>query len=74
MAKFLVTKEANYVIGHLRSGHLEGYIEADSKEDALYKLENEGYDDDLELEIDDYEIEDADFYGNGFEITEVTDD
>ena len=74
MARFFVTQQANYISGHLRYGHREGYIEADSKEDALYKLENEDYTDYLELEIDSYEVEESDFSGNSFEITEVADD
>lgn len=38
MAKFKVFQDADYVQGHLRYGHREGIIEADSKEDALNKL------------------------------------
>ena len=30
MAKFFVKQDADYVVGHLRYGHREGYIEADS--------------------------------------------
>ena len=37
MARFFVTQEADYVMGHLRYGHREGYIEADSIEDAKKK-------------------------------------
>ena len=36
--KFYVKQKANYVMGHLRYGHREGVIEADSKEDLLNKL------------------------------------
>lgn len=39
MAKFFVKQDADYVVGHLRYGHREGYIEADSIEDAKKKLE-----------------------------------
>lgn len=70
--KFRVTQEANYVIGHLRYGHREGIIEADSKEDALKLIEG-NEDDYLDIVIDDYEIEDADFENNPFEIEEVND-
>ena len=42
MAKFKVSQEADYVMGHLRYGHREGIIEAESKEDALQKLKD-GY-------------------------------
>ena len=70
--KFRVTQEANYVMGHLRYGHREGIVEADSKEDAL-KVIVGNEDDYLDIVIDDYEIEDADFENNPFEIEEVND-
>lgn len=70
--KFRVTQEANYVMGHLRNGHREGIIEADSKEDALKLIEGQE-DDYLDLVVDDYEIEDADFENNPFEIEEIYD-
>ena len=70
--KFRVTQEANYVMGHLRYGHREGIIEANSKEDALKLIEG-NEDDYLDIVIDDYEIEDADFENNPFEIEEVND-
>lgn len=73
MAKFKVSQEADYVTGHLRYGHREGIIEADSKEDALNKLNNEGYTDYLDLKVDDYEVEDVDYGDNEFEIEEVED-
>lgn len=71
MAKFKVRQEADYVMGHLRYGHREGIIEADSKEDALNKLKNEGYTDYLDLVVDDYSVEDASYGDNEFEIEEV---
>ena len=70
--KFRVTQEANYVMGHLRYGHREGIVEADSKEDALKLIEG-NEDDYLDIVIDDYEIEDADFENNPFEIEELHD-
>ena len=71
MAKFKVSQEANYITGHLRYGHREGVIEANSKEDALDKLKNKGYTDYLDLKVDDYEVEDVDYGDNEFEIEEV---
>jgi len=71
MAKFFVTQDADYAMGHLRYGHREGVIEADSKEDALNKLENEGYTDYLDFVLDDYEVEDVDYGYNKFMIEEV---
>ena len=70
MAKFRVTQDADYVVGHLRYGHREGVIEADSKEDALNKLKNEGYTDYLDFVLDDYEVEDAE-YEDEFDIEEI---
>lgn len=71
MAKFKVTQQADYIIGHLRYGHREGVIEADSKEDALNKLKNDGYTDYLNTVVDDYSIDDAEFDDNPFEIEEL---
>lgn len=71
MAKFKVTQQADYVMGHLRYGHREGVIEADSVEDALDKLENHYYTDYLDLKIDDYRVEEVDYGDNEFEIEEL---
>lgn len=69
--KFYVKQEADYVMGHLRYRHREGVIEADSKEDLLNKLKNDGHTDYLDFVLDDYEVEDI-FYGdNEFEIKEI---
>lgn len=70
MAKFRAFQGANYAVGHLRYGHREGIIEAESKEDALNKLRNEGYTDYLDFVVDDYELEDVD-YDDYFEIEEI---
>lgn len=70
MAKFSVFQDANYVVGHLKYGHREGIIEAESKEDALNKLRNEGYTDYLNFIVDDYELEDVD-YDDYFKIEEI---
>ena len=71
MAKFRVSQDADYVMGHLRYGHREGIIKAESKEDALNKLENEGYTDHLDFVLDDYSCEDVEYGDNEFEIEEV---
>lgn len=68
--KYIVRQEADYMMGHLRYGHREGIIEAESKEDALKKLKD-GYAEALDYIVDDYEIEDAEFGNNPFEIEEV---
>ena len=70
--KFKVTRQAYYIIGHLCGGYEEGIVEANSKEEVL-KLLQGNEDDYLDLVVDDYEIEDADFGDNPFEIEEVHD-
>lgn len=69
MKKFLVTQDADYVIGHLRYGHREGIIEANSAEEVKDILKNGGTDD-LDLIVDDYEVDDVDYGDNEFEIEE----
>lgn len=71
MAKFKVTQEADYVMGYLRYGHREGAIEAESKEDALNKLNNEGYTDYLDFVLDDYSCEDVEYGDNKFIVEEL---
>lgn len=74
MARFSVTQEADYVMGHLRYGHREGVIEAESKEDALEKLKNGYASDYLDLVVDDYEVEDVEYGDNEFVIEELKED
>lgn len=71
MAKFKVSQKADYVTGHIRRAHREGTIEADSAEDARDKLENQGYDEELTLVVDGYEVDDVEYGDNTFEIEEV---
>ena len=71
MAKFRVSQEADYVMGYLMYGHREGFIEAESKEDALNKLKNEGYTDYLDFVLDDYSCEAVEYGDNEFEIEEM---
>lgn len=71
MKKFLVTQECDYVQGYLRDGHRECYIFADSLEEAKKKFEDEHWDEDMELIVDDYRIEDWDADGNPYEFFEV---
>lgn len=55
----------------MRYGHREGIIEAESKEDALNKLEHERYTDYLDFVLDDYSLEDADYDDQPFKIEEI---
>ena len=71
MPKFKVSQEADYAVGHLRYGHREGIIEAESLEDAKRKVEQEGYTDCLDFVLDDYECEDVNYGTNKFKYEEV---
>lgn len=37
--KFKFRKELDYIVGHLRYGHIDGTVEADNLEEAKKKLE-----------------------------------
>lgn len=71
MAKFKVSQDADYVMGHLRYGHREGIIEADSLEDAKAKVEKDGYYDCFDLVVDDYSVEDVSYGDNPFKYEEL---
>lgn len=64
--KFKVTADVNYVMGHLRYGHLEGIIEAKSEEELKEMLKDPDVRDDLKLVVDDYEVDGCGDIG-GFE-------
>lgn len=65
--KFKVCKNLEYVQGHLTSGHGTVIIEAESEEEALKLAEKAFEDDNYEVEVDSYEIEDhSDFYGEAY--------
>ena len=53
--EFIVTKNCDYVVGHLRYGYLTGVIEADSLEEAREKLK-QGFDG-AELVVTDYAVD-----------------
>ena len=59
--KFKFKKELDYVVGHLRYGHIEGIVEADNLEEAKKKLEEYEKEDLLcnfgKVVIDDYSCE-----------------
>ena len=61
MKKFLVTADLDYVVGHLRYGHLEGIVEAESEEVLKEWIKEKDFDQYLEVVADDYEI---DSYGD----------
>lgn len=72
MKKFKVTQDCDYVTGHLRYGHFEGIIEANSLEEAKKIMEEKGSRDYLELVVDDYSVDDYDVGDNQYEFEEVS--
>lgn len=61
--KFAVTRDADYIAGHLRYGHLEGVVEVESEAELRRMVDDESIYDYLDLVVDDYEVDDVD-YGN----------
>lgn len=75
MKTFVVGRNVDYVVGHLRYGHRETKVEAESKEELEEKLKNEEYVneifEDSDLVIDDYEVDDCgEFYEEPYIIKE----
>lgn len=70
MRTFKVTQDLDYVVGHLRYGHLEGVVEAESAEEALEMVKDDplGY---LNLIVDDYSVDDWDDGNNPIIVEEV---
>ena len=69
MNKVVITAPVDYVIGHLRYGHLEGEVELTDEQLELFKKDPakaiQELDLDLELVIDDWEV---DGYGDPYDI------
>ena len=69
MNKVVITAPVDYVIGHLRYGHLEGEVELTDEQLELFKkdpvkaIQELGLD--LELVIDDWEV---DGYGDPYDV------
>lgn len=73
MTRFRVTRDLDYVMGHLRYGHLEGEFEAESKEELMEKLKSGDLDAALELVVDDYSVDDYVDAGD-YEIEEISEE
>ena len=56
--KFKVYADVDYVMGHLRYGHLEGTIECESVEKLKELLKDKYFYRNLEIVVDDYSVED----------------
>lgn len=69
MNKVVITAPVDYVIGHLRYGHLEGEVELTDEQLELFKQDPakaiQELDLDLELVIDDWEV---DGYGDPYDV------
>ena len=57
--KVRITKDCDFVVGHLRYGHLETEVEVNSLEEAkeMFPEERESYWN-MDLIVDDYEVDD----------------
>lgn len=65
--KFKVCKDLDYVKGFLRYGHGEVVVEAETPEEALKLAEKAFKDEDYDIEVDSYEIQDyGDFCGEAY--------
>ena len=71
--KFRVTRDLDYIMGHLRYGHLEGIVEANSEDELKEMMEQKHFDYTLNVVVDSYRIEDWEASGN-YEWEEISDD
>ena len=55
--RFLVRADVGYVVGHLRYGHLEGEVEAESEEKLKEMMKDKYFSDWLDLVVDGYRVE-----------------
>ena len=69
--KFRVTQDLDYITGHLRYGHKEGVVEVESEEELKELINTGDISDYMSIEVDDYEVEDYDDGGNGYEYERV---
>ena len=57
MKKFFVKAPVEWINAYIKDGHLEGYIEARNKEEAIEMLANRDFA--LDFVVDDYSVEDV---------------
>ncbi len=69
--KFLVSKNLDYLNGHLRYGHKEATVECESKEELMKILADKDFIYDMDTVVDDYEIDDYEVSDEDYEIEEV---
>ena len=70
MKEFLVTIDCDYIAEHLRHGHLQSIVEANSPEEAKAIISDKGFSD-FDLMIDDYSVDDYSVGGNPIEVQEM---
>lgn len=69
--KFRVTQDLDYVNGFLRYGHKEGIVEVESEDKLKEMIESGKIFDYMDVEIDDYSIEDYDDGDNKVEWEQI---
>lgn len=75
MKRYYINIPVEYVIGYLRTGHYEGYIEANNEAEAKIKLQINPIENYLDFYIDDYSVDDiGDILKNEMIIEEMHDE
>lgn len=64
MAKIKLTRQLDYVVGHLRNGHLELFVDENEWNSMSDDDKRDFFGDNAEVIVDDYEIEDYDWSDN----------
>lgn len=63
MAKIKLTRELDYVQGHLQSGHLELFVDENEWNSMSDEDKRDFFGDNAEVVVDGYEVEDYDWSG-----------
>lgn len=58
MAKIKLTRQLDYVVGHLRNGHLELFVDENEWNSMSDEDKRDFFGDNVEVVVDGYEIED----------------
>lgn len=69
--KFSVNIDCDYVMGHLRYGHLEGEVEAESEEKLKEMIKDGSINDYLKLVVDSYSVDDYEADWNSVKYTQI---
>lgn len=57
MKKYKVKIDCDFIDGHLRRGHLEGFVEVENEEKLKKLIKDGSIDDGFYLIVDDYEVD-----------------